>query len=151
MKLFKVFAFLALGLNCSLIPFYIVLDYLNVSYTSPLYLFFLITSYTGVISLIFFVCLSAVHIRSGFKGTRLMVGNRHLHEGTIGIVLVINGVIWNIWHYFDASFHFPYGAYATVGWWLAVGGLILIMIGAILIGRDWEDIKHGRFFNKEEE
>ena len=36
-------------------------------------------------------------------------------------------------------------------WWLAVGGLVWIIIGAILIGRDWEDIKNGQFFNTEEE
>ena len=80
-----------------------------------------------------------------------MIGNRHLHEGTIGIVLVIVGVVWNLWHYFDTSFYFPYSSYATVGWWLAVGGILWIVIGAVLIGRDWEDIKKGQFFNKEDE
>ena len=107
-----------------------------------------IISYAAVISLVFFTCLAAVRIRSGYKGTRLMIGNRHLHEGTIGIVLVFVGVIWNIWHYFDESF--KTGINYTTGWWLAIGGLIWIIIGAILIGRDWEDVKKGKFFNKEE-
>jgi len=80
-----------------------------------------------------------------------MLGSRHLHEGTIGIVFVLIGVIWNIWHFFDENFYFPYNQYATIGWWLAVGGLVFIVLGAILIGRDWEDVKNFRFFNPEEE
>jgi len=110
---------------------------------------FHVMSYAAVISLVLFVSLAAVRLRSGYKGTRLMIGNRHLHEGTIGIVLVFIGVIWNLWHYFDTNFQ--EGILYTVGWWLAVGGLFWIIIGAVLIGRDWEDIKKGRFFNKEDE
>jgi membrane associated rhomboid family serine protease len=80
-----------------------------------------------------------------------MIGNRHLHEGTIGTVFVVIGVIWNIWHFFDENFYFPFTKYATIGWWLAVGGMVFIALGAILIGRDWEDVKNFRFFNTEDE
>ena len=149
MKLFTISAITTIILNSSIIPFYIIISTMS---SSPLFeCLFLITSYAAVISLILFVCIAIPRIRSGFQGTRLMIGNRHLHEGTIGIVFVFTGVVWNIWHYFDASFYFPWGGYATIGWWLAVGGLIWIIIGAILIGRDWEDIKNGKFFNKEDE
>ncbi|MHA1266499.1 MAG: hypothetical protein ACTSRS_14790 [Candidatus Helarchaeota archaeon] len=154
MWLFKITTISTIVLNGLLIPFYIlkryldILDPVNAIYRETT---FLIISYAAVISLVFFVCLAAVRIRSGFKGTRLMIGNRHLHEGTIGIGLVLIGVVWNIWHYFDESFYFPFGKFATVGWWLSIGGLIWIIIGAVLIGRDWEDIKKGKFFNKENE
>jgi len=151
MNLFKILVITVLTLNLLLIPFYLIMDYLNVFHEGLLYTLFLIVSYSGVISLIFFVCIVSTRIRSGFQGTRLMIGNRHLHEGTIGIVFVIIGVIWNIWHFFDKNFWFPYTENATTGWWLAVGGLVFIVLGAILIGRDWEDIKNFRFFNTEDE
>jgi hypothetical protein len=151
MILFKILAITVLTLNILLIPFYIILDYYDPFHIGLLYPAFLILSYSGVISLIFFVCISATRIRSGFQGTRLMIGNRHLHEGTIGIIFVITGVIWNIWHFFDENFFFNTGKCATAGWWLAVGGLVFIVLGAILIGRDWDDIKSFRFFNKDDE
>ena len=151
MNLFKILAITVLTLNILLIPFYVILDYYDPFHIGLLYTVFLILSYSGVISLIFFVCISTTRIRSGFQGTRLMIGNRHLHEGTIGIVFVLTGVIWNLWHFFDENFWFPYEDYATTGWWLAVAGLVFIVLGAILIGRDWEDIKNFRFFIKEDE
>jgi uncharacterized membrane protein len=151
MNWFKISTFVALGLNCSIIPFYIILNYVDYSLYDLIYTIFEITTYAAIISLALFVCLSVVRIRGGFKGTRLMIGNRHLHEGTIGIVFVVMGVIWNIWHYFDPNFYFPYSPYPRVGLWLAIGGLVWIIIGAIFIGRDWEDIKKGHFFNKETE
>ena len=152
MTLFKLSVFTALILNGLLIPMYIVFYYMQ-KYIIVFDFFqrflietlFHIMSYAAVISLVIFISLAAVRIRSGYKGTRLMIGNRHLHEGTIGIVLVFIGVIWNLWHYFDINFHY------TIGWWLAVGGILWIIIGAVLIGRDWEDIKKGQFFNKEDE
>lgn len=149
MVLFKLTTISTIVLNGMLIPIYILRSFF--SSMEGFYEIFHIISYAGVISLILFMCLVAVRIRSGYKGTRLMIGNRHLHEGTIGIVLVIVGVVWNIWHYFDTSFYFPSGDYATVGWWLAIGGILWIIIGAVLIGRDWEDIKKGKFFNKEDD
>jgi hypothetical protein len=151
MNLFKILAITVLTLNILLIPIYLFIYYNGIPHTGLLYTAYLIVSYSGVISLIFFVCISAARIRSGFQGTRLMIGNRHLHEGTIGIIFVIIGVIWNIWHFFDENFWFPYRQYATAGWWLAVGGLIFVVLGAILIGRDGEDIKNFRFFNKDDE
>ena len=156
MTLFKLSIISALILNGLLIPMYIVFYYMqNYMIVFDQFQRFLIEtlfhvmSYAAVISLVLFVSLAAVRLRSGYKGTRLMIGNRHLHEGTIGIVLVFIGVIWNLWHYFDTNFQ--EGILYTVGWWLAVGGLFWIIIGAVLIGRDWEDIKKGRFFNKEDE
>lgn len=151
MNLFKILAITALALNISLIPIYLYIYYNNLPQGGLLWTTYLIMCYAGVISLVFFTCIAIARIRSGFQGTRLMIGNRHLHEGTIGIVFVIIGVIWNIWHFFDVNFYFPDHQYATVGWWLAVGGIIFIVIGAILIGRDWEDIKNFRFFNNEDE
>ncbi|NVM53235.1 MAG: hypothetical protein HWN66_05990 [Candidatus Helarchaeota archaeon] len=151
--LFKISTISTIILNVLLIPMYIILywmeDTIDPIYSTLIDAVFYIMSYAAVISLVFFMCLVAVRIRSGFKGTRLMIGNRHLHEGTIGIVFVIIGVVWNIWHYYDEAFQFGFGY--TVGWYLAIGGLLWIILGAILIGRDWEDIKNGRFFNKEEE
>ncbi len=156
MTLFKLSVFSALILNGLLIPMYIVFYYMtDYSFLFDFFELFLIdtifhiVSYGAVISLVLLVSLTAVRIRSGYKGTRLMIGNRHLHEGTIGIVLVFIGVVWNLWHYFDMSFQS--GINFTVGWWLAVGGLFWIIIGAVLIGRDWEDIRKGHFFNKEDE
>ncbi|MDD1777262.1 MAG: hypothetical protein LUQ65_03765 [Candidatus Helarchaeota archaeon] len=151
MNLFKILAITVLALNLSLIPIYLFIYYNGIPHYGLLWTAYLIASYGGVISLIFFVCITATRIRSGFQGTRLMIGNRHLHEGTIGIIFVLTGVIWNLWHFFDENFYFPYREYATVGWWLAVSGLVFIVLGAILIGRDWEDIKSFRFFNKEDE
>ncbi|NVM29684.1 MAG: hypothetical protein HWN65_12650 [Candidatus Helarchaeota archaeon] len=151
MWLFKISTISAIVLNGLLIPFYVILYY-YLRFADPLLFVqlrpvFYITSYAAVISLIFFICLAAVRIRSGYKGTRLMIGNRHLHEGTIGFVFVFIGTIWNMWHYFDTSFQI---VNYTLGWYLAIGGLVWIVIGAIFIGRDWEDIKKGKFFNKEE-
>ena len=151
MNLFKILAISVLTLNILLIPIYIIMKYNNLPQFGLFYTFFLIISYSAVISLILFVGIATTRIRSGFQGTRLMIGNRHLHEGTIGIVFVIIGVIWNFWHFFDEKFFFNTGEYATVGWWLAVGGLVFIVLGAILMGRDWEDIKNFRFFNKDDE
>lgn len=151
MSLFKILVITVLTLNLLLIPLYILIEYLPVAQGKLLYTVFYLMSYSGVISLIFFVCIVSTRIRSSFQGTRLMLGSRHLHEGTIGIVFVLIGVIWNIWHFFDENFYFPYNQYATIGWWLAVGGLVFIVLGAILIGRDWEDVKNFRFFNPEEE
>ncbi|HUX99858.1 MAG TPA: hypothetical protein VMV49_09910 [Candidatus Deferrimicrobium sp.] len=148
MNIFKISVISTITLMSLIIPFYIMKDSISSIFLDQI---FLIVSYAAVMSLILFVCIAITHIRGGFQGTRLMIGNRHLHEGTIGIVFVFTGVVWNIWHYFDASFFFPFSKYATVGWWLAVGGLVWIIIGAILIGRDWEDIKNGQFFNTEEE
>ncbi|TFG05057.1 MAG: hypothetical protein EU536_03140 [Promethearchaeota archaeon] len=154
MWLFKITTLCTISLNGLLVPWYIISNYLDT--IDPLnaglrHMIFLIMSYAAVISLGFFACLAAVRIRSGYKGTRLMIGTRHLHEGTIGIGLVLIGIVWNIWHFFDPNFHFPWGKFATIGWYLAVGGLIWIVIGAVLIGRDWEDVKHGKFFNQEDD
>jgi len=150
MLLFKISAICTIILNVILIPLYIMKMYFIYNNNNPIYNGILyLLSYAAVISAIFFTCISAVRIRSGFKGTRLVLGNRHLHEGTIGIVFVFIGVVWNIWHWFDTGF--LYGIYFMVGWVLSVVGLVWIIIGAILIGRDWEDIKKGHFFNKEEE
>jgi len=151
MNLFKILTITVITLNILLIPYYLLWYYWIIPHTNLIYTLYLIISYSGVISLIFFACVAITRIRSGFQGTRLMIGNRHLHEGTIGIVFVIIGVIWNIWHFFDEKFFFDEGEYATMGWWLAVGGLVFIVIGAILVGRDWEDIRNFRFFNKEDE
>lgn len=151
MNLFKILTITVLTFNILLLPYYLLWYYEIIPKTTVVYTLYSIASLIGVISLVFFVCIAATRIRSGFQGTRLMIGNRHLHEGTIGIVFVIIGVIWNLWHFLDQNLWFPGGKWATIGWWFAVGGLIFIVLGAILIGRDWEDIKNFRFFNKEDE
>ncbi|MHA1279665.1 MAG: hypothetical protein ACTSQI_22305 [Candidatus Helarchaeota archaeon] len=145
MVLFKISTLSTIGLNTILIPLYIIREY--AIKTNLMYAIFLIMCYVAAIMTVFFACLSAVRIRSGFKGKQLRIGKRHLHEGTIGIVLVFIGVTWNVWHWFDPAF--SYGFYFMVGWIFSVGGLVWIVIGAVLIGRDWEDVRNGRFFNKE--
>ncbi|MFX1296048.1 MAG: hypothetical protein ACFFD2_14510 [Promethearchaeota archaeon] len=149
MNLLKITTIIIIVFNVSIIPLYLIMNYIGFYVGNLLWTFLYLVSYVGAVSIIILVCFLAVRIRSGFKGTRLMIGNRHLHEGTIGISMVLIGIIWNIWHWFDPLFHT--GNYYMFGWIISIGGLIWIVIGAVLIGRDWEDIKKGRFFNKEEE
>ncbi len=148
MWLFKIATLSTIITNGLLIPLYIMVYEMDL-FPHDYIMYFM--TYAAVISLALFTCLVAVQIRSGFQGTRLMIGNRHLHEGTIGFVFVFIGVVWNIWHIFDSRFYYPYSEFYLIGWYLAVGGILWIIVGAIFIGRDWEDVKKGRFFDKEDE
>ena len=148
MNLFKIVTIAVIAFNILLIPIYLIMLSRGFPWLDWSWTFYYIICYAGAVSLIILTCFLAVRIRSGFTGTQLRIGKRHLHEGTVGIVFVLIGVIWNLWHWFDQAFQA--GFFYTIGWWLSVGGLVWIVLGAILIGRDWEDIKRGRFFNKEE-
>ncbi len=148
MSLFKIITIAVIVFNVLIIPVYLLTRVYGFSVGDTLWKFLYLTSYAGALSLIVMVAFLAVRIRSSFKGTQLRIGKRHLHEGTIGIVFIIVGVNWNIWHWFDPLF--AYGTYYMFGWVLSMGGLVWIVIGAVFIGRDWDDVKNGRFFNKEE-
>ncbi|MHA1131203.1 MAG: hypothetical protein ACTSQQ_10395, partial [Candidatus Helarchaeota archaeon] len=69
MVLFKISTLSTIGLNTILIPLYIIREY--AIKTNLMYAIFLIMCYVAAIMTVFFACLSAVRIRSGFKGKQL--------------------------------------------------------------------------------
>ena len=61
------------------------------------------------------------------KGGRIIFLGLHIHEGFIGLLFVVNGLLMII---------FPYNLFDTVA------GIFFICMGAFLVGRDAEDVRN---------
>ncbi len=100
---------------------------------------------TAIFTIIFllFIMLSMPHVAdklvSDQKGGKIIFLGYHIHENFIGLIFMINALLMII---------FPYNLFDTVS------GILFMVMGAFLVGRDAEDVRNYQIivkYKKDEE